>query len=108
MVHVDAQIRGGLVQVVREKVVEQYLLAEVKKRGGLCMKFVSPGWAGVPDRIVILNKKLCFVEVKRPDGRLSKLQIFTGRLLQKHGQMWRVVYNKEEVKELINELCETA
>ena len=50
---------------MREKEVEKKLVDEVKKRGGLCLKFVSPGFNGVPDRLLLLNKgKLSFVEVK--------------------------------------------
>ena len=39
---------------MREKVIEHKLLTEVKKIGGLALKFVSPGYDGVPDRIVLL------------------------------------------------------
>jgi len=39
---------------MREKVIEQKLVAEVKKRGGICPKWVSPGFDGMPDRIVLL------------------------------------------------------
>lgn len=38
---------------MRESVVEKKLAAEVKKRGGLAVKFVSPGFNGVPDRLVL-------------------------------------------------------
>ena len=39
---------------MREKVIEQKLVAEVKRRGGICPKWVSPGFDGMPDRIVLL------------------------------------------------------
>ena len=39
---------------MREKVIEQKLAAEVKKRGGLCPKWVSRGCDAMPDRIVLL------------------------------------------------------
>lgn len=38
---------------MRESVVEKRFAAEVKKRGGLAVKFVSPGFNGVPDRLVL-------------------------------------------------------
>ena len=38
---------------MRESVVEKKFAAEVKKRGGLAVKFVSPGFNGVPDRLVL-------------------------------------------------------
>ena len=40
---------------MREKIIEHKLLMEVKKIGGLALKFVSPGFDGVPDRIVLLH-----------------------------------------------------
>lgn len=38
---------------MREKTIEQKLAAAVKKHGGLSPKFVSPGFDGMPDRIVL-------------------------------------------------------
>lgn len=37
-----------------EKDVEQYLCKRVKEMGGKAYKFVSPGNAGVPDRLVVV------------------------------------------------------
>ena len=57
---------------MREKVIEHKLLTEVKKIGGLALKFVSPGYDGVPDRIVLLpGGKIGFVEVKAPGRKAS-------------------------------------
>lgn len=59
-----------------ERDIEQKLRRMVEARGGRCLKWVCPGWAGVPDRIVLLpGARVAFVETKRPKGgRLSKLQ----------------------------------
>lgn len=59
-----------------EKEIETKLRELVKKRGGLCLKWVCPGWAGVPDRIILLPRgRVVFVETKRPKGgRLSTRQ----------------------------------
>ena len=58
-----------------EKDVERYLRSEIEKLGGLCLKFVSPGNAGVPDRLVILpGGRVWFVEVKTDGGRVRPLQ----------------------------------
>lgn len=49
-----------------EKTIEQELVNQVKKRGGICPKWVSPSFAGVPDRLVFLpDEKFGMVEVKR-------------------------------------------
>ncbi len=39
---------------MREKAIEHKLTLMVKKRGGICPKFVSPGYDGMPNRIVLL------------------------------------------------------
>ena len=48
-----------------EKTIESNLKKAVVSRGGLCVKFVSPSFAGVPDRIVLLpGGQVAFVETK--------------------------------------------
>ena len=57
------------------RTIEQRLVEAVRKAGGLCPKFVSPGWDGVPDRIVLLpGGKMGFVELKAPGQKLRPLQ----------------------------------
>lgn len=59
-----------------EKQIEHKLLTETRKRDGLCLKFISPGWNGVPDRIVLLpGGKMGFVEVKKPGENPRTLQL---------------------------------
>jgi hypothetical protein len=58
----------------REAKVEKYLDKKVKEAGGISRKWVSPGRDGVPDRIVIHDGTVHFVEIKTVDGRLSKNQ----------------------------------
>lgn len=53
---------------MRERDVEKYLVAQVERRGGLCLKFTSPQHKNVPDRIVLMNGKVCFVECKATGG----------------------------------------
>jgi hypothetical protein len=59
-----------------EKEIERKLRQAVEAQGGRCLKWVCPGWSGVPDRIVLLpGGRIYFVELKRPkDGKLSALQ----------------------------------
>lgn len=54
-----------------EKQIESYLRDEVKKIGGKAYKFVSPGNAGVPDRLIVFpGGRIIFVELKAP-GKVS-------------------------------------
>ena len=58
-----------------EKEIERTYAQTIKDMGGECLKFVSPGNTGVPDRIILLpGGEIKFVEFKKPGGRLSKLQ----------------------------------
>lgn len=61
---------------MRESTIEHRLVTEVKKRGGIAPKFVSPGLDGVPDRLVLLpHGQLAFVELKAPGKTLRPLQV---------------------------------
>ena len=60
---------------MREISIERRFIKQIKKAGGLCWKFTSPGTSGVPDRIVVLpGGRVYFVELKRDDGKLSEIQ----------------------------------
>ena len=85
---------------VLEREIEAKLVKMVKQTGGLCLKWVCPGWSGVPDRIILLpGGKVIFVETKRPQGgRVSKLQQKWGRILTGLGFEWRVIWNEEDLE----------
>lgn len=71
---------------LREKEIEAKLKKEVEKVGGLALKFISPGVAGVPDRIVLLPYKvIAFVELKAPGEQLRPLQLKRKKQLEKLG-----------------------
>lgn len=58
-----------------ESTIELKIKGAVIVMGGLCLKWVSPGFSGVPDRIIILpGGRILFVEVKRPGGKLRPRQ----------------------------------
>lgn len=61
-------------KIVTEKEIEKYLVKKVKEHGGITYKFTSPTNAGVPDRLVVAQGCVFFVELKAPNGRLSARQ----------------------------------
>lgn len=59
-----------------ESKIEKKLVSQVRRLGGECLKFVSPGNAGVPDRIVMMpHGKINFVELKAPGKKPRSLQL---------------------------------
>lgn len=85
-----------------EKDIEKFLVREVKNLGGLCYKWVSPGNAGVPDRIVLLpNRPAMFVELKTDKGKLSKLQEVQVKKIRSVNDQVYILHGLEEVKEFI-------
>lgn len=69
-----------------EKSVEQKFTKTVKDKGGLALKFVSPNFNGVPDRLVLLPfGKMAFVELKAPKKKMRTLQIKRKRQLESLG-----------------------
>lgn len=85
-----------------EKEVEQKLIDMVKRHGGRCLKWVCPGWSGVPDRILLFpGARVYFVETKRPKGgRLSALQRKWKEWLTVLGFYSGVVWTTEDVTAL--------
>lgn len=90
---------------MKESQIERRLVEGVKRLGGMCLKFVSPGTLGVPDRIIITAKgRVIFVELKTETGRLTKIQRYVIGEMQKRGANARVVKGIDEVKELLAEI----
>ena len=84
-----------------ERDVERHLVKRVKEVGGMAPKWVSPGYSGVPDRIVFLpGGRIIFVEVKAPGKKLRPLQVHVKGQLEALGVDFRVVDSKESVNAL--------
>lgn len=87
--------------MTREKEIERYLVNKVKKAGGVAYKWVSPGNRGVPDRIILLNDRVLFAELKAPGKKPSALQRrIHDRMLSLGARVW-VIDSKEQVDEFI-------
>lgn len=86
-----------------EKEIEKNLRKVVERHGGKCLKWVCPGWSGVPDRIVLLPRgRIIFVETKRPKGgELSALQKKWAKWLVDLGFHYDQVWDEEDL-ELFN------
>lgn len=91
--------------ILREKTIEKWLGKELRNAGCLYYKFVSPGNAGVPDRIAVTpSGKVWFLELKQDDGVVSQAQMIQIRRLADHGQRVRVVIGKTGAVEALKEI----
>ena len=93
---------------MREKTVEQKLVSEVKKAGGICPKWVAPGFDGVPDRIAMFpGGKIAFVEVKAPGEKPRPLQEARHELLRRLGFRVYILDEIEKIGGIIDEIRTT-
>lgn len=93
---------------VLEKEIESYLCKTVKETlHGLALKFVSPGFNGVPDRIVLVPMgRIYFVETKAPGKKLRKLQEWVCGLIAGLGFVVLRLDTKQKVDVFIKEVLE--
>lgn len=86
-----------------EKEIEQKLKKMVERHRGFCLKWVCPGWLGVPDRICLLPGGIVvFVELKRPNGKgkLGAMQKWWARKLHDLGFLHLFISCEEDIKAL--------
>ncbi len=90
---------------MRESAIEKRLATEAKKRGGLAVKFVSPGLDGVPDRLVLFpGGRLAFVELKAPGKKMRPLQIKRAKQLTGLGFRVYCVDSREMIGGIFDEI----
>jgi hypothetical protein len=89
-----------------EKDIEKKLRELVAKHGGFCLKWVCPGWSGVPDRIILMpGARIYFVELKRPKGgRLSPMQKWWAKKLTGLGFSYSQIWDTQDLEMLELEL----
>ena len=88
-----------------EKQIEQSLVKAVKNMGGIAPKFVSPGFDGMPDRIVLLPHGLmAFVEVKASGKKPRPLQVSRHGLLQRLGFKVYVLDDMNQIGGILDDI----
>ena len=90
---------------MREKQIEQKLVKAVKAVGGIALKFVSPSFDGMPDRLVILPAgHIAFVELKAPGMKPRLLQMKRLEMLRRLGCQVYVLDDIEQIQEILREM----
>ena len=92
-------------ETMLEKDLEHKLVKAVRDVGGLALKFVSPGTAGVPDRLLLFpGGRAAFAEVKAPGEKPRPLQVHRMEQLRKLGFRVYVVDSEEMIGEMLREI----
>lgn len=90
---------------MRESTIESRLREEAKKRGGMAIKFVSPGLNGVPDRLVLMPYgRVAFIELKAPGKTPRASQLKRKRQLERLGFRVYVVDGVDQIGGVLNEI----
>ena len=90
---------------MRERQIEQRLTQAVRKRQGLCPKWISPGLDGVPDRIILLpGGRIAFAELKAPGQKLLPLQLRRKAQLERLGFAVHVIDNTDQIGGVLDAL----
>lgn len=71
---------------MREREIERKLVSAVKSRGGICPKFVSPGFDGMPDRVGVASTWEVWICGSKKTGR--KAQTITDSKTQTVKKTW--------------------
>lgn len=88
-----------------EKLIEKKLREGVKQKGGIALKFFSPYFTGMPDRIVLLPEgKTFFVELKSPGKKPKPRQKHVIGLLFSLGFITHVIDNQEDLVKFLKHL----
>lgn len=90
---------------MQERTLELKLVKETRKRGGVALKFVSPSFSGMPDRLVLLPHQVKgFVEVKAPGERPRPLQKSRHAMLREMGFPVFVLDHSDEIPVILDQI----
>lgn len=94
--------------MAEEQKLEQKLVKEVKNKGGLALKIVSPNYAGVPDRLILVAYgKVGFVEVKAKGQKPRPLQVRRHIQLRRLGFKVFILDDEKQIGGIINAIQST-
>lgn len=80
-----------------EQQIQSKKIKQLESEGYYVIKLINTNKNGIPDLIAIpKNADVLFVEVKRPSGKLSKLQEFRLKELNEHGLRTEIYKGEEQ------------
>lgn len=87
-----------------ESKLEDYFTWKARVSGMMAIKFTSPGLAGVPDRILIADGRVLFIELKAPGRKPRKLQNAVVSRMRAHGAKCYCISTMEQADRMLAEL----
>ena len=70
---------------ISEQKIQTKIINRLTKEGWLCVKLIKTSKNGIPDVMALKDGNTMFIEVKKPNGRLSELQKIRIKQLQDLG-----------------------
>ena len=90
---------------MNEKLLEKKLRESVKKLGGIALKFTSPFYTGMPDRIILMpNSKTYFAEMKTTGKKATPLQLERIKMLTGLGFDAKVIDSQESLNQFLKDI----
>lgn len=88
---------------MKESILQGRIRAYLINNGWEVVKLILTSKPGIPDLMCLKNAKIIFIEVKQPNGKLSKLQEYMINKLISIGFDTYVIRSVEQIKTIINE-----
>lgn len=93
---------------MREKDIENKLVQAVNGMGGIAPKLVSPGFDGMPDRLLLFpGGRIAFAEMKAPGKVPRPLQVVRIQQLRSLGFRVYVIDSPEQIGGVLREVSAT-
>lgn len=87
-----------------EQKIQSQIIKQLEAEGYYVIKLIRTNKNGIPDLIAIpKDSDVLFVEVKRPDGRLSKLQEYRQTEIKSYGIKCKTMYGSGEPRDGLTE-----
>lgn len=84
-----------------EQKIQKQITDALTKAGWHVVKVIKCNKPGTPDLVCCKGSQCVWIEVKKPGGKLSKLQKFMHKQMRNKGLNVMVAFGVEDIKELL-------
>jgi len=90
-----------------EQQIQTEILNYLNYEGAFVFKTLASNKGGIPDIVGVMNGQFIAIEVKKPGGRPTALQLVQIRKIKEAGGLACIAYDLETVKDYVNHLMES-